>query len=69
LAELKKLIELVNAFETWKKCQEEKRNKELAAKRRTHNENELKRQRMLQTYFKAHFGGSSVMKDFYSNRF
>jgi len=68
LGELKKLIELVNAYETWKKREEVKRNKELEAQRKMQNANELRRQRVLQAYFLANFGGSSVMKDFFSNR-
>ena len=37
--------------------------------RRTVQEINMKRQRLIQSFFRAHFGGSSVMTDFLPNRY
>jgi hypothetical protein len=67
--ELDEKFERLNQYEYRMQQEVEKRNRSFDQERRTVQEINMKRQRLIQSFFRAHFGGSSVMTDFLPYRY
>ena len=65
IEQLKNMITFIEAFQLRKKQEEEERMLELEKKKVME---EMMRQRIIETYFGARSGPTSVLKDFYSDR-
>ena len=66
--QLKIMIENVNAYELYRKQEEERLRKEIEKMKKKQEEEETRQRMMVQSLIKARFSRISVFKDFFVNR-